>query len=375
MSWTRGLSPDFGRLLTVLRRQGEPDRVPFIELFADPEVMSAVIGEEIAEPQPVDRSLRERNLLRTIRFWHQCGYDYVPMWPTVSLPIRRTASGDTAALTHREREWQDESRGIINSWADFEAYPWPRPEVIDYFNLEFVSRHLPDGMKIIALGPGGQLEHIMWLMGYVPLAMSLEDDPALVQAVAEKVGEVLVTLYTTAAQIPNVGALWIGDDMGFKTATMVGPPDLRRFVFPWLTKIAGIAHERGVPFLLHSCGNLSQIMDELIDTVGIDAKHSFEDAIQPVAEAKRLYGDRIALLGGADVDFLSRSTEDEVRAYTRRLIDQCAPGGGWALGTGNSVANYIPLANYLAMLDEGLKRGGYTAAGGKSGSAVGRANR
>ena len=163
--------------------------------------------------------------------------------------------------------------------------------------------------------------------------------------------------------------------MGFKTATMVGPRELHRFVFPWLTKIAGIAHERGMPFLLHSCGNLSQIMDELIDTVGIDAKHSFEDAIQPVADAKRLYGDRIALLGGADVDFLSRSTEDEVRAYTRRLIDQCAPGGGWALGTGNSVANYIPLANYLAMLDEGLKRGGYTAAGGRSGSAVGRANR
>lgn len=351
--------PDFSRLLTVLRRQGEPDRVPFIELFADVEVMSAVVGEEIAEPQPADRSLRERDLLRIIQYWHTCGYDYVSMWPTVNLPIRRIASGDTAALTHREREWQDESSGIINSWADFEAYPWPRPEEIDWFNVEFVSRHLPDGMKLIALGPGGQLEHIMWLMGLVPLALALNDDPALVRAVSEKVGELLVNLYTTAAQIPNVGALWIGDDMGFRTAAMISPDELRRLVFPWLAKLAAIAHSHDMPFLLHSCGNVTQIMDDLIDVVGIDARHSFEDAIQPVAEAKRLYGDRIALLGGADMDFLCRSTEEEVRARTRRLIDECAPGGGWALGTGNSVANYIPLSNYLAMLDEGYRYGRY----------------
>jgi uroporphyrinogen decarboxylase len=351
--------PDFGRLLTVLRREGEPDRVPFIELFADPEVMSAVTGVQIVEPPPSERGARETSLRGVIRFWHQCGYDYVPMWPTVSLPVRRTALGDTAALTHREREWQDESSGIINSWADFESYPWPRPEEIDYFNLEFVSRNLPEGMKIIALGPGGQLEHIMWLMGSVPFALALKDDPALVQAVAERVGETLVSLYSTTAEIPNVGAQWIGDDMGYRTATMVSPEDLRTFVFPWLSRLAVIAHARGMPFLLHSCGNLAQIMDDLIDTVGIDARHSFEDAIQPVAEAKRLYGDRIAVLGGVDVDFLCRSDEEAVRAYTRRLIDLCAPGGGWALGTGNSVANYIPLPHYLAMLDEGYRYGRY----------------
>ena len=196
-------------------------------------------------------------------------------------------------------------------------------------------------------------------MGYVPLALALKDEPSLVEAVAQKVGELLVHLYTTAAEIPNVGALWIGDDMGFRTATMISPDDLRRLVFPWLGRIAGIAHAKGMPFLLHSCGNLSQIMDDLISTVGIDARHSFEDAIQPVSEAKRLYGDRVALLGGVDMDFLCRASEEDVRAYTRHLIDACAPGGGWALGTGNSVANYIPLSNYLAMLDEGYRYGRY----------------
>ena len=35
------------------------------------------------------------------------------------------------------------------------------------------------------------------------------------------------------------------------------------------------------------------------------------------------------------------------------VLDVMMPGGGYCLGTGNSVANYIPLDNYLAMVDEG----------------------
>ena len=49
---------------------------------------------------------------------------------------------------------------------------------------------------------------------------------------------------------------------------------------------------------------------------------------------------------------IARATVEEVRAHTRELVQRCAAGGGWALGTGNSVANYIPTENFMAMLDE-----------------------
>jgi uroporphyrinogen decarboxylase len=352
-------NPDFERLRKVLLRQGEPDRVPFVELFADREIMEAVIGESIPVAERHDRQLREVALQRTLRFWYETGYDYITVGPVFDMPMRRLAADDTAALSREQRSWTNESSGVINSWQDFETYPWPRPEEIDYYNLEFVARHLPDGMRIIFLGPGGQLENIMWLMGYVPFSLMLKDDPQLVEAIAQKVGELLVTVFSTAAAMPGVGALWLGDDMGFKTSTMVSHQVFREYVFPWQKRVGEIAHAQGLPFLLHACGNLSQIMDDLIDDVGIDAKHSFEDVIMPVSEAKRQYGERIAILGGIDVDFLCRASEDEVRAYTRKVIEACAPGGGWALGTGNSVANYIPVQNYLAMLDVGRNYGSY----------------
>jgi len=65
------------------------------------------------------------------------------------------------------------------------------------------------------------------------------------------------------------------------------------------------------------------------------------------------------LLGGFDVDKISRMTEQQVREHTRFLISKCAPGGGWALGTGNSVANYVPVNNFLTMMEQGFLDGRY----------------
>jgi uroporphyrinogen decarboxylase len=93
-------------------------------------------------------------------------------------------------------------------------------------------------------------------------------------------------------------------------------------------------------------------MDALIDDVKIDAKHSFEDTVVPVTEAKRLWGQRVALLGGLDVDFVARSDEAAIRRRVRETLAVCQPGGGYCLGLGNWVTSYIPADNYLAVLDE-----------------------
>ena len=128
---------------------------------------------------------------------------------------------------------------------------------------------------------------------------------------------------------------------------------------PGVVLVAATAHAAGKPFILHSCGNLAQVYDDLIDDCHIDAKHSFEDVILPVEEFQRQYGRRITPLGGLDVDIICRADEATLRAYTRRKIDACrADGASWALGTGNSLTNYMPVQNYLIVLDEGMRATG-----------------
>jgi len=80
-----------------------------------------------------------------------------------------------------------------------------------------------------------------------------------------------------------------------------------------------------------------------------DAKHSFEDIILPVEQVYERWGNRIAILGGFDIDYLSRSKPEVVYQRAKAILEQTRQRGGYALGTGNSITNYIPMENYYAM--------------------------
>jgi uroporphyrinogen decarboxylase len=351
--------PDFERLRRAIYRDGVPDCVPFVELFADREIVAAVLGEE-PYYRANDRAEKEAELLQRIRFCETVGFDFVWCYPGVNFHYEGgVAFGkDTADLSRPARSWINETQSVIASMEDFDKHPWPTPESVDYSDLEFVAAHLPEGMKIIATTTG-VMEIVMWLMSFTIFSIKLYDEPELIEAMFNRVVSILAPIYDNLAAHPEVGAVFLGDDMGHKSGTFIRPDHMRQYIFPRQRQLVEIAHSYGKPFLLHACGNLADIMDDLIDYVGIDGKHSYEDTYLPVTEAKRLYGDKIAILGGVDVDMLCRTSEEEVRTYTRRVLEECMPGGGYALGTGNSVANYIPVQNYLAMLDEGARFGKY----------------
>lgn len=345
--------PNFDRVLTVLRRDGEPDRVPFFELFHDQPILEAVMGR----PTPADP---HQNRRFRVEFMQKLGYDFVRGNHNFAFPGRQSLIADDTETTQSrgKRGWKDEHHGPIESWEDFEKYPWPRIEDASFEDVEKLRLQIPDGMKVTVTLPGGVLENLTALMGYEPLCYALVEQPDLVRAVVDKIGEGELAVYKVLADMDHVGALWLNDDLGFKTQTMISPAHLREYVFPWYRTLVSYAHEHGRLVMIHSCGNLSQVMEDLID-IGIDGKHSFEDVIQPVADFKAQYGSRISALGGIDVGVLVRATEEEVRQYTRRVLEQCAPGGGYALGSGNSVANYVPVRNFLAMLEVGKEVGVY----------------
>jgi uroporphyrinogen decarboxylase len=363
--------PNFENLRRTILRQGPPGPVPFFELFADPGMVEAVLEEKF--PINLHRYIEEplleiadedvpalvQSLDMYVRFCREVGYDYVFMVTGFSLSRTLKPATDTAAVQNwpgGQRYWQDEASGPIQSWADFEAYPWPRAENLNHAALEYVNAVIPEGMKVAAFMFGGVFEHSTWLMGLQSLSYALHDQPDLVEAICQRAGELAAATCAQVVAIDNVDMVFLSDDLGFYSSTLVSPDVIRRYIFPHYRKIVDIAHKAGKLLVFHSCGNMYKLMDELIDDVGIDAKHSFEDKILPVEEAYRRWGDRIAVLGGVDMDVLGRGTEEEVRARTRQILEVCGVRGtGYCLGTGNTAANYLPRQNYLAMLDEGRR--------------------
>jgi len=356
---SRSFQPNRQGLLDAIRRKGTPDRVYFMELFHDVEVRDAIAARfRLTEGlDPADPDFEKKKYIAVQRF---CGFDYVYVSLSgVQWQFDRLTTDDTAALARQGgRCYTNEHTGPLATWEGFDAYPWPDPSTPSATrDLEWYERNLPEDMCIISGGTGHFCELLSWLMGYESLCFALYDQRDLVEAVHQRIlafHRAEVELYL---QFDRVRAVWGSDDMGFKTGLLISPDDTRRLVLSGHKQLAAMAHASGRPYLLHSCGNLSDIMEDLIDDVGIDGKHSFEDTIEDVRDAKRTWGKRIALIGGIDVDFLCRSDESAIRQRVRDTLDVCHPGGGYCLGTGNSVANYIPLENYLAMVDEGMRYG------------------
>ena len=349
--------PDARRSIDILLGRAQSGRPPLVEYIVDEAVMRPVVEGLLGRPWIAggeDRASQEAWLANFVAFWHRLGYDAVRFEVGLPFAENRLLAGTPERETGQPRSWADEHRGLIMTWDDFERYPWPDVAAFDFSPFEYLDRHLPEGMGLFASHAGGVFEHLSWIMSYEGLCFALMDDPALAEAVSAKVGERIEAFTRHLLTLDNLCAVFGGDDMGFRSATLVSPDDLRRLVLPWHKRLAAQAHARGAPYFLHSCGNIAAIMDDLITDVGIDGKHSFEDAIVSAVDFQSRYGERIAVLGGIDVKILSAGSEGDVRRRTREVIDACSPRGRFAVGSGNSIPSYVPVANYLAMVDEAL---------------------
>ncbi len=364
--FTRRPQPDVASFVKGIKEHMPFSRVHFVELFLDGEVLRYILEKYLdgrwIEPSPDDTESQIAYWENHIRVWHQLGYDYVRMVPMgkdgLHFPTERRTAQDTAALQREQRSWVNQGTGPISSWEDFENYPWPSVEGLDLTVFERVSEMLPEGMGILVCPSSGVLEICMHdLLGYTNLCYLMYDEPELVKAVFDRVGNIILSWYEQVVGLDKLVGFFQGDDMGFKTATMMPPDFLREYVLPYHKRLADLAHKHDLVYFLHSCGDLSAIMRDLIDYVGIDAKHSFEDEIEPVTVFQERYGQEVTPLGGVDLDKLCRLDEASLRDYVAEILDTCMPRGPYALGSGNSVANYVNVDNYLAMLDEGLAWG------------------
>lgn len=330
--------PNFNNLLKVLKGQ-VPERPTLFEFFMDDEIYEYFAGEKFTE----DMGIMERSRI-IIKAFQNAGYDYATIYGSdfdiMYKYFKKSSENKTISINEGHYIWDEES---------FARFEWPEPEEFDYSHLEKLTEYLPQGMKLNICSHCGILEIVIELIGYENLCIMIYDNPELVKKVFDEVGSRYVRYYKICSKYDAVGCLMCNDDWGFNTQTMISPDDMRGFLFPWYVKIVDVVHKFGKPIILHSCGNFKKIMQDLINIMKFDAKHSYQDVIIPVEEFYEKWSDKISVLGGFDVEYLCSSTADEVYKRAKSMLERTSKKGGYAIGTGNSVAKYIPMENYLAM--------------------------
>ncbi|MCF7826248.1 MAG: hypothetical protein K9M55_06850 [Candidatus Marinimicrobia bacterium] len=331
--------PDFANMIQVLSRQ-IPSRPTLFEFGLNDRLLGVLSGEASEDP-----SSRLGPLRRILKAFHAAGYDYA----TVS-GFRTNTLSFPKGVIEEQKSKSLNAGSMITDRLGFEKYAWPDPNIGDYDLYYDLKDELPAGMKLIASGNGGLLENAIDLVGFETLSLMTLLDEGLTTDIFDAIGSRLLRFYEIVAAIDTVGACIINDDWGFKNQTMFSPEMLRRWIFPWHKKMVATIHNSGKFAILHSCGQLRDVMDDVIHDMNFDAKHSFEDQITPVETAYSLWGDKIAILGGIDMDFLARKPLDLIQARSLQILEKGMVKGGYALGSGNSIPDYIPDENYFAMI-------------------------
>ena len=335
-----GFVPDYHHIVDAASNI-PAKRVPTYEHLIDLRIMEDVLGVRFREAK--NGSLEDKRFYfkNYCEFQRRAGYDAVSFEDCIG----DVMPGMGSLYKHKEPE--------IRNRADFERYDWTAAEKEYkkrfYTDYEILREVMPEGMKAIG-GPGnGIFECIQEIAGYENLCYIKYDDPELYADLFRAVGNTNYNVWK--GFIENFSDVFcvmrFGDDLGYKCNTMISAEDIRRHVVPQYKRIVDMVHAAGKKFLCHSCGAIMSVMEDMIGTVGIDAKHSNEDQIAPYRFWVETYGDRIGNFGGIDTDIVCRGSEADVRKAVEDVFDVIDGHGGAAVGTGNSIPSYITTERYL----------------------------
>jgi len=255
----------------------------------------------------------------------------------------------------REISWAAEGEGAILTREQFDAFPWPDPDEIDLSHIQQISELLPERMRIVVI-IGKVLTATWMLMGWEGFGLAARFAPDLLRDVFARVSDIQFRTFERALQLPKVGAMWMSDDMAYRTGLLCSPEILREHVFPVYQRMGAICSERKLPFALHSDGDLTPILSDIAEC-GFCALHPIEPQAMDASRLKMAWGDRFCLLGNIDVDLLARGTPQQVADAVRRNIDTLGRDGGYCVGSANSVTYYVPLANFVTMIETTLTYG------------------
>ena len=323
----------------------EAERLPLYEHGFDASVVEIIIGEPVAALLAGSYADKVEAYRRIVRCGLQLGYDCIPFEHNVN----RLLQDGQGLMGH--------APAIIETMEDLERFPWDEklPEYISRFegNYAALREALPEGMKAVGGVGNGVFEAVQDLVPFQQLAFLQVDEPDVYEMICQKVGDLMVQLWTWALEnyADCFAICRFGDDLGFKSSTLIQPDEIRKHVIPQYKRVIDLVHSHDKPFLLHSCGKIYDVMDDLL-AAGIDAKHSNEDAIDPFDVWVKKYGSRIGNFGGVEMNIMTLNTPKEVRTYVLDMLERIGSGnGGIAIGTGNQISSYTEPANWIAMTE------------------------
>ena len=272
------------------------------------------------------------------------------------------------AVNTMELPWQTEAKkahdaaGVLPDWKYLDEFirrmPGPeQPGLLDGFREMAAKAH--GAPRYLLFGWWNLFFERPWqLRGMENLMMDYYLHGDKIHRLHDALCGLYCGLIRQAARELKPDGFWTSDDLGNQRQLMMKPDHFREFLKPYYQRVGDTCRECGMHFWLHSCGDNTEAMDDLIEA-GVSVFHPVQKHTMDEKAVADRFGDRITFLCGLDVQHvLQEGSPDDVRREVRFLIDTFdRGGGGMCIAAGNGIVSGTPFENIDAYLDEAVRYG------------------
>lgn len=357
-----GIAPDKDRILRCLRGE-QTDRIPYFENYIGEKIVEFILGYHagntaaaVGDPYRGDQ--------RAIVDGGKC----VPMHPKDWIKICRVIGQDVIMMETAFAPYKiiDENgnRTIVNDGRIKNRKDWeekvihPNDEDIDE-SMKYLSEYIEAAKKeniAVALGTGNMfITHYVNLNGFDFFTL-IYDDMDLVDEMLTVTSDWFTKLITKAVNA-GLDILFSGDDVAYKTGTIMNPALFKKIYIRYAEKMYRPALEANVPIIFDCDGNPTEIMDMMID-LGCSAHFPVDSCGLDCLEHKKRWGDKLTLIGAIDLDPLIRMNAKDVEEYVKEVVLSMKEGGRYIAGTITAI-DEIPIENYVTMVNTIHANAGY----------------
>lgn len=325
------------RFLAVLNLE-MPDRVPFADwIDAGMErTLAKALGKKTMNQAELAKALGMDAII------FQGMYDVAPVCDVT----KTDAAGRIHYLGH----------GLIKTKEDLTlmAFPDPKDESLYDAAKRFVDRYGKEDLALCCgLRPGIQPTYLS--LGWMRFSESVIKNDDMIEEIFVPYMEWNSALVERLERI-GFDCFILYEDIAHGTGPMFSPKVYRERFLPKFKLLADIIK---IPWVYHSDGNLTALLDDLL-SLNMNGLNPIEPGAMDIKEVKREYGDRVALWGNIDmVHTLYDAALEEVDAEVKERIKEIGAGGGYICGSANSIADYLKVENVLQMAKAIRKYGKY----------------
>ena len=347
-----------------------PDKIARGDIMFHPKIIDEALGLEVKSDYGnalaawMYEDMSTEEFKKQLKFRELIKCDLIAVFPTFSLTVVENSSDkkivkDVFRNTITIIENESKIDHVIKDSKDLGTYKYPDVSSFGYKNIELWTKE--SDLCIFPITDSANFGVWYNLTGFENYMIWFYTERERLFKLMKKHVEFNVELAKECFKHGG-DVVWIGDDFACNLGTFINPLDMKEYYFPLLKwQVKELKKSLGVPVILHSDGDLTDVMDMIIDT-GVDAVM----ALQPfcgmdIRYLKEKYGKKITLWGNINIsDLLEFGNTSEVRTVVKETIKIAAPGGRFILSTSNSPAiPSIPTENILSMYEAAEEYGYY----------------